>query len=179
MFLLAMASALGVGAVIVFAGVWMVKGWHVAGVLARCVMLALLAAAFATAFVSLVVAIPDRFLSRAAAALPAFLACLVLLGVYKVRRDSWARRPDRWGSWLVRETAGVLFVPLGIAVVGASVLSTGAFFIAMQNGPQPGSLLPELGIVTAACWAVVTVGGVWARGRAPNAGSIARRETRQ
>jgi hypothetical protein len=166
MFFLAMAGALGVGAVIVFAGVWTVKGWHIAGHLARCVMLGLLCAALGISAFSLFEAMPDGFLRDFAAALLVFLSCLVLLGVYRVRRDSWGRRPQYWGGWLIRETARALFMPMAVAVVGASILSTIAFFTTLQKGPQAGSLLLELGVVTAACWALVTVGGVWARERA-------------
>lgn len=54
-----------------------------------------------------------------------------------------------------------MFLPMAVVVGGASVLSTIAFFATMQKGPQAGLLLLELSIVTAACWAVVAVGGVW------------------
>jgi len=176
MFFPAVAGGIVVGAVIVFAGVWMLKSWCVAGPAARSIIVFLLTVALGVASVSFVRALPSRLHAGFAAALPAFLACLFLLGVFRVWREKWTRRPDRWGMWLVRETSAALFVPLAIVAVGVSVLSTGAFFTAMQKGPQPGSLLPELGIVTAACWALVTVGGVWARGRAPDAGGITRRK---
>ena len=142
-------------------------------------MLSILAVALGITLVCFFKAVPARFLSGFAAALPVFLACLTLLGVYRVRRDSWMRRPDRWSGWLVRETARALFMPIAVAVVGASALSTIAFFTALQKGPQAGLLLLELGIVTAAGWAVVTVGGVWARGRASTTGGVARRTTDQ
>lgn len=165
MFLLAVAGGVAVGAVIVFAGVWMVKSWRVAGPVARSVMLVVLALALGVAWFSFFQAVPARALSGFGAALLVFLACLILLGVYRVRREKWARRPENWGARLLRETGRALFLPMAIVVVGASVLSTMAFFATMQKGPQPGPLLLELSIITAACWAVVTVGGVWASGR--------------
>lgn len=168
MFFLAVAGGIAVGAVIVFAGVWMVKSWDVAGRVARSVMLTLLALALGVAVLSFFKAVPAGVLPGFGAALPVFLACLILLGVYRVRRERWARRPENWGAWLLRETGRALFLPMAIVVVGASVLSTIAFFAAMQQGPQAGPLLLELGIVTAACWAVVTVGGVWAGQRTLN-----------
>lgn len=179
MFFPAVAGGILVGAVIVFAGVWLLKSWRVAGPVARSIIVFLLTVALGVASVSFFRALPSRFHAGLAAALPAFLACLFLLGVFRVWREKWTRRPDRWGVWLVRETAAALLVPLAIVAVGVSVLSTGAFFAAMQKGPQLGSSLPELGIVTAACWALVTVGGVWARGRTANSGAVSRRTSHQ
>jgi len=176
MFFPAVAGGIVVGAVIVFAGVWILQSWRVAGPAARSIIVVLLAVALGVVSVSFVRALPSRLHADLAAALPAFLACLFLLGVLRAWREKWSQRPDRWGMWLVRETFAALFVPLAIVAAGVSVLSTGAFFAAMQKGPQPGSFLPELGIVTAACWALVTVGGVWAHARAPNAGSVDRRK---
>jgi hypothetical protein len=165
MFFLAVAGGLAVGAVIVFVGVWMVQSWNGAGRLARSIMLILLAVALGVAWLSFFKAVPANVLPRFGVALLVFLPCLILLGVYRVRRKKWAQRPGKWGAWLLCETGRALFLPMAIVVVGASVMSTIAFFAAMQKGPQAGPLLFELSIVTAACWAVVTVGGVWASGR--------------
>lgn len=165
MIFLAISAGIAIGATIVFVGVWMVMSWDVAGRTIRCIMSIVLAVALVAAARSFLKVFPAELLAGFGGALATFAACSVLLGGYRVWRETWAHRPETWGAWLLRQIGGVLFLPLTIVVVLASAASTIALFTAMHEGPQAGPAIFELSIVTATGWAMVTVGRVWAHRR--------------
>ena len=94
-----------------------------------------------------------------------FVLSSVLLAVYRIWRDSWRYRPGAGRRWVLREIAHTLMLPMAIFGFGVALVATAALFTTIQRGPHPDRILFELSIVTATCWAMVMVGGVWARRR--------------
>ena len=168
MLLFALTAGLGLGAAIVFAGVWLAANWRVIGAIGKTVLLILLVSAYSGAWIGVSGAIAADIAFRIESAAAAFFLCSLLLGLYRIRRETWSSRPARWWTWLLREIIRVLFWPMGLFMTAAAALSTIALFTTIQRGPQTELLLFELGLFTAACWAIVMVGGVWARTRMPD-----------
>jgi len=168
MLLLALTSGLGLGAAIVFAGVWLTANWRVIGAASKTCLLLLLVSAYGGAWHGLSGAMAADVAFRIESASATFFACSLLLGLYRIRRETWSSRPAAWRMWLLREIVRVLFWPMGLFMTAAAALSTIALFTTIQQGPQTELLLFELGLFTAACWAIVMVGGVWARVQMPD-----------
>ncbi len=168
MLLLALTSGLGLGAAIVFAGVWLAANWRVIGAISKSILLLLLVSAYGGAWHGLSGAIAADVALGIETASATFFACSLLLGLYRIWRESWNSRPAAWRLWLLREIVRVLFWPMGLFMTAAAALSTIALFTTIQRGPQTELLLFELGLFTAACWAIVMVGGVWARTQMPD-----------
>ncbi len=166
--LLALMGGLGLGAAIVFAGVWLAAHWRVLGPTAKTTLLVLLAVAYGGAWHGLSRAMAEDVALGIETAAATFFACSLLLGMYRIRRETWRGRPVAWRLWLLREIVRVLFWPMGLFMTAAAALSTVALFTTIQRGPQTELLLFELGLFTAACWAIVMVGGVWARVQMPD-----------
>ena len=160
-----LAAGIGVGAVIVFTGVWVVTGWRLTRPLMRGVLLCILVAALAGAFLSFLRIATAGFLIGFSIAAFTFVLSSVLLAVYRIWRDSWRYRPGAGRWWVLREIAQTLMLPMAIFGFGVALVATAALFTTIQRGPHPDRILFELSIVTATCWAMVMVGGVWARRR--------------
>ena len=166
--LLALAGGLGLGAAIVFAGVWLAANWRALGAISKSILLILLAAAYGGAWHGLSEAMAAKIALTIETGSAVFFAGSLLLGLYKIWRETWSGRPAVWHIWLLRELVRVLFWPMGLFMTAAAALSTIALFTTIQQGPQTELLLFELGLFTAACWAIVMVGGVWARVHMPD-----------
>ena len=160
-----LAVGIGVGAVIVFVGVWIVTGWRLTRPLMRAVLLIVLVTALGTAFVSFLRVAPGGFVAGFLVATVTFVLCSVLLALRRIRAASERHRLRVWRRRAMREIAETLVLPMAIFGFAVALVATGALFTTIQQGPQPGRLLFELSIVTATCWAMVMVGGVWARRR--------------
>ncbi|MCG8543782.1 MAG: hypothetical protein MJE12_06180 [Alphaproteobacteria bacterium] len=158
-----LAAGIGVGAVIVFTGVWVGTGWRLTRPLMRAVLLIILVTALGAALVSFLRVAPAGFVAGFAVAAVTFVLCSVLLALHRIRGALRRRRPQVWRRWALREVAETLVLPMAIFGFGVALVATGALFTTIQQGPHPDRLLFELSIVTATCWAMVMVGGVWAR----------------
>lgn len=159
MVILELAAGILPGVVIVFSGVWIALYWNVAGDSGK----RALSIAMATSLIVVLIG----FLRIAPLALIIAVAAMLLVTIaYAVFRGS--NRDGRLLSPHQPNTlAKTLYKPLAFFFGAAAVLSTIALFATMQQGQQANIPVFELSAVAAACWALMMVGGVWAKKHMP------------
>jgi len=153
MLILELAAGILPGVVIVFSGVWMVLYWRVIDAARK----RALSIAMATSLIVILIG----FLRIAS--MPLIIAVVVILfmtAAFGVARGSNGNARSLWTPGLL---ATMLYKPLACFFGIAAVLSTVALFATMQHGPQPDLPVFELSGIAAACWALIMVGGVWAK----------------
>lgn len=167
MMILELAAGILPGVVIVFSGVWIALYWNVAGDSRK----RALSIAMAT---SLIVVLIGFLRIAPLAFIIAVVATLLVTIVYAVFRGS-----NRDGRSLSTHQPGTLakslYKPLAVFFGAAAVLSTVALFATMQQGPMANIPVFELSAVAAACWALMMVGGVWAKKHMPGSPPATRR----
>jgi len=167
MLILQLAAGILPGVVIVFSGVWIVLFWNVAGDSRK----RALAIAMATSLIVVLIG----FLRIASATLIIIVAATLLITVigsiyWRSNRDGRPLRPIRPDT-----LAKTLYKPLAVFFGAAAVVSTVALFATMQQGPQADIPVFELSALAAACWALMMVGGVWAKKHMPGSLPATRR----
>ncbi len=159
MLILELAAGILPGIVIVFSGVWMALYWRVIGASHQ----RALSIAMATSLIVVMIG----FLRAASATL--IIAVVVLLSVTvaygMVSGSSRIRRPLR--TVPPNTLAKILYKPLACFLGVAAVLSTITLFATLQRGPQPDLPIFELSGIAAGLWALMLVGGVWAKKHMP------------
>jgi hypothetical protein len=167
MVIVELAAGILPGVVIVFSGVWIALYWNAAGDSRK----RALSIAMAT---SLIVVLIGFLRIASLALIIAVVATLLVTIVYALfwgsNRDGRSlstHRPDT--------LAKSLYKPLAVFFGAAAILSTVALFATMQQGPMANLPIFELSALAAACWALMMVGGVWAKKHMPVARPTTRR----
>ena len=167
MVMLELAAGILPGVVIVFSGVWMALYWSVIGASHK----RALSVAMATSLIVVLIG----FLRIASATIiitvAVMLAVTVAFGVARGSNGN-ARSPWTNQSDLL---ATMLYKPLACFFGIAAALSTVALFSTMQRGPLPDLPIFELSGIATVCWALLMVGGVWAKKNMPPSRNRAQR----
>lgn len=152
MLILALTAGILPAIAIVFSGVWMVLYWSIADRSTR--------RALSVAMVASLTVILICFLRIAPAAVAGGAAVLLLTTIaYAVSRAKNRHHPP--------DLARASFKPLAVFDAVAAVVSTVALFAALQQGPRAGLPIFEMTALAAGFWALMLVGGVWAKTHMP------------
>jgi len=149
------------GVVIVFSGVWIALYWNVAGDSRKRALSIAMATSLIVVLIGFLRIAPLALIITVVAILVATIAYAVFRGSNRDGRSLGTHRPDTLAKTLYR--------PLAVFFGAAAVLSTVALFATMQQGPQANLPIFELSALAAACWALMMVGGVWAKKHMPYA----------
>ncbi len=159
MLILELTAGILPGIVIVFSGVWMALHWRVIGTARQ----RALAIAMATSLIIVLIGFLRTASATFVIAVVVLLSITVAYGIVSgSSRNGWPLRtlpPDT--------LAKMLYKPLACFFGTAAVVSTVALFATMQRGPQPDLPIFELSGTAAALWALMLVGGVWAKKNMP------------
>ncbi len=159
MVIVELAAGILPGVVIVFSGVWIALYWRVIGASHK----RALSIAMATALIVILIGFLRIASATLIVAVVVALVTTITLGTVwgsnRIGQSVWALQPNT--------LAKLLYKPLACFFGAAAIGATVALFATMQRGPQPDLPIFELSGIAAACWALIMVGGVWAKKNIP------------
>lgn len=159
MVILELAAGILPGIIIVFSGVWIALYWNVTGDSGKRALSIAMSASVAVVLIGFLRIASVTLIAAVLVTLMMTVAYALYLGPNRDRR-SVRRSPNALTK--------TLYKPLALYLGASAMLSTVALFATMQRGPQPDLPIFELSAIAAACWALMMVGGVWAKKHMPN-----------
>lgn len=159
MLILELAAGILPGIAIVFSGVWMALYWRVIGAAHRRALSIAMAASLIVVLIGFLRVAPATLIIAVFVLLLVTIVFGMVTGSRRIGRSPLNVRPGT--------LARMLHKPLTWFFGAAAVLSTVALFATLQRGPQPDLPIFELSGIAAGLWALMLVGGVWAKKHMP------------